>query len=93
MPCFDPTEFGRLLARLTPQELRKVESPEGRGAAGERERHSASGEDNPGAGTVLSGATYQVGGLPLPLGTAAGVRRPFGADRHTPRPEPEAAPA
>jgi len=25
MPRFDPTEFGRLLARLTPQELRKVE--------------------------------------------------------------------
>jgi hypothetical protein len=25
MPRFDPTEFGRLLARLTPQELRQVE--------------------------------------------------------------------
>ena len=25
MPCFDPTEFGRLLARLTPQELRQAE--------------------------------------------------------------------
>ena len=25
MPRFDPTEFGRLLARLAPQELRKVE--------------------------------------------------------------------
>ena len=25
MPRFDPTEFGRLLARLNPQELRKVE--------------------------------------------------------------------
>ncbi len=25
MPHFDPTEFGRLLARLTPHELRQVE--------------------------------------------------------------------
>ena len=25
MPRFDPTEFGRLLARLTPQELRQAE--------------------------------------------------------------------
>ena len=25
MPRFDPTEFGRLLARLTPQELREAE--------------------------------------------------------------------
>lgn len=25
MPRFDPTEFGRMLARLTPQELRQVE--------------------------------------------------------------------
>ena len=25
MPRFDPTDFSRLLARLTPQELRKVE--------------------------------------------------------------------
>ncbi|RDC69839.1 hypothetical protein DLJ49_17655, partial [Rhodovulum sp. 12E13] len=25
MPRFNPTEFGRLLARLTPQELRQVE--------------------------------------------------------------------
>jgi len=25
MPRFDPTEFGRLLAQLTPQELRQAE--------------------------------------------------------------------
>ena len=25
MPRFDPTEFGRMLARLTPQQLRQVE--------------------------------------------------------------------
>jgi len=25
MPCFDPTEFGRMLARPTPQELRQAE--------------------------------------------------------------------
>lgn len=25
MPCFDPTEFGRFIARLTPHELRQAE--------------------------------------------------------------------
>lgn len=35
---------------MHPVDPRPEHGPEGRGAAGERERHSASGEDDPGAG-------------------------------------------